>query len=133
MTREEAINKWIIPAIRNTWNHKKCEEILIALEQEPCIQEKQANADKIDVNLVKFDTPYADTISRQSAIDAMREETCMSCWDAKDILKHLPHASTEKIGRWINDSCSICNYGVQPWNNTPYCPNCRAKMEEAEE
>ena len=87
---------------------------------------------KIEVNLVKFDTPYADTISRQAAIDAMREETCMSCWDAKDILKHLPHASTEKIGRWINDSCSICNYGVQPWNNTPYCPNCGAKMQEVE-
>lgn len=36
MTREEAINKWIIPAIRNTWNDKKCEEILKALKQEPC-------------------------------------------------------------------------------------------------
>ena len=35
MTREEAINKWIIPTIKNTWNEKKCEEILEALEQEP--------------------------------------------------------------------------------------------------
>lgn len=33
MTREEAINKWIIPAIKNTWNEKKCEEIIKALEQ----------------------------------------------------------------------------------------------------
>ena len=36
MTREEAINKWIVPAIKNTWNEKKCNEILKALEQEPC-------------------------------------------------------------------------------------------------
>ena len=60
---------------------------------------------KIEVNLVKFDTPYTDTISRQAAIDAMREETCMSCWDAKYILKHLPSVSTEKTGR-----CKDCKY-----------------------
>lgn len=37
MTREEAINKWIIPAIYNSWNNgTKCEEIIKALEQEPC-------------------------------------------------------------------------------------------------
>ena len=32
MTREEAINKWIVPAIKNTWNEKKCKEIMQALE-----------------------------------------------------------------------------------------------------
>ena len=36
MTREEAIKKWIIPALKNTWNEKKNTEILKALEQEPC-------------------------------------------------------------------------------------------------
>ena len=51
---------------------------------------------KIKVNLVKFDTPYTDTISRQAAIDAMREDTCWSCWDAKYILEHLPSVNTEK-------------------------------------
>ena len=35
MTREEAIHGWVLPAIKNTWNEKKCEEILKALEQEP--------------------------------------------------------------------------------------------------
>ncbi len=33
-------------------------------------------------------------------------------------------------GEWINDRCSLCNYGVQPWNNTPFCPNCGAYMKE---
>ena len=51
MTREEAINKWIVPAIKNTWNEKKCNEILKALEQEPC----------------------EDCISRAEAINAIEE------------------------------------------------------------
>ena len=110
---------------------------------------------KIKVNLVKFDTPYTDTISRQTAIDAMREETCGCCWDAKDILEHLPSVSTEKTGRWIGhrehcenlgvmpsglgayEWCSNCDCGidVREWhrNNYNYCPNCGAKMEEERE
>lgn len=52
MTREEAINKWIIPAIKNTWNEKKCEEIIKALEQQPC----------------------DDAISRESTLKAMIEQ-----------------------------------------------------------
>lgn len=35
MTREEAKTIYIIPAIKRTWNDKKCKEILEALEQEP--------------------------------------------------------------------------------------------------
>lgn len=35
MTREEAINKWVVPAIKNTWNEKKCTEIINALKKEP--------------------------------------------------------------------------------------------------
>lgn len=46
MTREEAITKYIVPAIEKIWNDKRCKEILEALEREPC----------------------EDTISRQAAI-----------------------------------------------------------------
>ena len=42
MTREEAINKWIIPAIKYTWNEKKCNEILEALKQEPVLDKIKA-------------------------------------------------------------------------------------------
>lgn len=35
MTREQAIQGWIIPAIKNTWSEKNCQEIIKALEQEP--------------------------------------------------------------------------------------------------
>lgn len=40
-----------------------------------------------------------------------------------------------KKGKWIDDKCSACGYKcsscgyrVEPWNNTPYCPNCGADM-----
>lgn len=36
----------------------------------------------------------------------------------------------QKTGRWINDQCSNCGYGVNPWNNTPYCPNCGSYNKE---
>ena len=38
----------------------------------------------------------------------------------------------QKLGHWIDDHCSECGYGVLPWNNTPFCPRCGAKMEEGE-
>lgn len=39
-----------------------------------------------------------------------------------------------KEGKWIDFSpadwqCSECYYIVMRYNNTPYCPNCGAKME----
>ena len=33
-------------------------------------------------------------------------------------------------GRWENDTCTNCGYGVYPWNNTGYCPNCGARMDK---
>ena len=39
-----------------------------------------------------------------------------------------------RVGRWVDTGvmaymCSACGYGVQPWNNTPYCPNRGAYMK----
>ena len=38
------------------------------------------------------------------------------------------NVSDINVGKWIDDKCSECGYGVQPWNNTPFCPNCGADM-----
>ena len=63
----------------------------------------------VPVDSVKYVSEYADKM--MSRINA------------------LPPAEPErKKGVWINDCCSICGYGVEPWNNTPYCPNCGADM-----
>lgn len=39
-----------------------------------------------------------------------------------------------KWGYWIDLNitewqCSECNYRVERWNNTPYCPNCGTIMK----
>lgn len=89
-----------------------------------------------------------DVIYRQDAIDAVEESRRLnhhqdgkaaSCHEYEHrhfikILSELPSAEPErKKGVWINDCCSICGYGVEPWNNTPYCPNCGADMRGEQE
>ena len=56
MTREEAINKWVMPSIKNTWNEKKCDEIIKALEQELCVDaiSRQAVLEAIDAKAWEF-------------------------------------------------------------------------------
>lgn len=41
--------------------------------------------------------------------------------------------SAERKGKWIPEGsgfwkCNNCGYGVEPYNNTPYCPKCGADM-----
>lgn len=43
MTREDAINEYIIPAIKSKWNDKVCEEIIKALNAE---NKQNNNTDK---------------------------------------------------------------------------------------
>ena len=53
-----------------------------------------------------------------------------------DKLNDIPAVEPKK-GKWIGArirhypgyECSLCHYGVQPWNNTNYCPNCGARMK----
>ena len=50
-----------------------------------------------------------------------------------DTILKAPTIESRKKGVWINNCCSICGYGVEPWNNTPYCPHCGARMESGEQ
>ena len=79
-----------------------------------------------------------DMISRQDAIDSPVKMVSEGLeWIPVYHIKELPSAQPErKKGKWIDDKCSACGYKcsacgyrVEPWNNTPYCPNCGAKME----
>lgn len=73
MTRKEAINKWIIPAIKNTWNAKKCKEILEALEQEP-IDYKTQYENYLKKSEVVISQLRADRDRLQDAFDKLRAE-----------------------------------------------------------
>lgn len=93
-----------------------------------------------------------DAISRKAAIDAFRKELCrervyatpfISFKGCERILNELP--SAERRGRWIRTGedgyCSVCKCDMPMFRNdweweyteTPYCPNCGAKMEGEEE
>ena len=123
------------------------------LEQEPCIQEKQANADKIDaVYIDGFKAGYSqarfdleqerceDAISRQAVEEIINDiRDCISVdgyWAILERMKKLPSVTpAEKVGRWewnqFDDGevvrCSECKEYYT--HERKYCPNCGAKME----
>lgn len=91
-----------------------------ALEQQPC-------EDCISREEVQ------DLISRWLS-DYLLDETREALETINYKVGDMPSVKPERPkGKWINDNCSICGYGVRPWNNTPYCPNCGAKMGGADE
>ena len=98
----------------------------------------------------------SDLISRQAAIDAVQQhrEDVLGGYKYDEgvafvyaaahnhiirVIKQLP--SVERHGRWIRTGedgyCSICNCDMpmykEDWEwrylETPYCPNCGARME----
>ena len=82
-----------------------------------------------------------DCISREQTLKAFAEKCggeCACCkYNGSDndtaenckLIKSMPSVTPSRPkGEWIDDNCSICGYGVEEWNNTPYCPSCGAKM-----
>ena len=50
-----------------------------------------------------------------------------------DVIDSMKTLELRPKGEWIGNAstswkCSCCGYGVNPWNNTPFCPNCGADM-----
>ena len=137
MTREEAIKKWIVPAIEKTWNDTRCKEIIKALEQEPICETLTSGY----VQEIKAEC--SDCISRQAAIDAVGLSRVPGHIKAR-IANLPPVTPAPKIGRWIGFEypitdfatsyrykCNQCDEMVEWLSN--YCPDCGAKMQEVEE
>lgn len=60
--------------------------------------------------------------------DAEREIRMLNSYPTADV-KPVVH------GKWLHEGggfwqCNQCGYGVEPWNNTNYCPCCGADMRE---
>lgn len=92
-----------------------------------------------------------DLISRQAAIDAIEayfgDLPIVVHYDMLQLIKKLP--SAERLGRWVDGrrmgldgtfhwfrQCSECLHEREDDNedkDTPYCPNCGARMEGEEE
>lgn len=142
MTREEAkvllynISAYDIDAQRGIAKQEAIEIAIKALEQEPCIQEKQANADKIDAVYIdgfkagysqaRFDLeqePCEDAVSREDALMALTGEWTESTDELIHRfikrIKNLPSVNPQpKTGRWIKREseivlfeCSVCKDG----------------------
>ena len=118
MTREEALTEWVIPAIKRTWNEKRCKEIIKALEQELC----------------------DDCISRQIVISTIYDNKSdfkndFSQGFFADKIRDLPSVQPEqKIGHWRDtgsgQECSECGeiqYGYDNFRH--FCANCGRRME----
>ena len=78
-----------------------------------------------------------DLISRQAAIDALRESRLarnpVYMTTAMQVIEGLPSAEPEREkGEWTKDcACEIC--GFKPWyerdiHTLSFCPNCGADM-----
>lgn len=79
-------------------------------------------------------------IDRDAARDLM-ERALEDDWEiqyANDRLRDIPAADVVEVrhGRWIDSEedghlsiCGVCNYPVDRFYKTKYCPNCGAKMD----
>ena len=56
MTREEALNKYVIPALDNTWNNKTVKQVLEALERSRWIPVSEALPEKNQRVIVCYET-----------------------------------------------------------------------------
>ena len=136
MTREEAVQGWIIPAIKNTWNEKKCQEIIKALEQEPC---DDAVSRQAAIDAVRFGITHAIRINRYTGEkDDLFQASNDELEKAIERIEELPSVSVaEKTGHWIEDEnemivwCSIC--GEEHEECSKFCPNCGHRMVEPQE
>ena len=97
----------------------------------------------------KMEKKMDDTVSRQEATDALRKMQTYKMFEGDDVLlidqagamtelMLLPPAEPKR-GKWVDDgdplmlTCGNCGYGVMRYNNTPFCHNCGAKMEDSED
>ena len=108
----------------------------LALEQEPCedcISRREA---------IKMFT-YNYNGERIPDYDCDNWPVQIAIKTVKEMLRELPSVTPQpKMGRWIDDKCSICGKGIEDLIDSPewyknenprFCPFCGAKMIEPQE
>ena len=82
----------------------------------------------LDDMLEQFDKRASKLVEdRRVSVEAMREFIC-----------NRPKANVKEIiyAHWIDyqvphiSCCSYCDWGINPLDKSPYCPNCGAEMRE---
>ena len=148
MTVNEAINyledakiEFKIPkaAVTARKTNEALDMAIKALEQQPC----EDTISRADVEQTVEDNILCYTHSDRP-IDQDPDTECdmairMALRMLRKDLRKLPSAQPERIrGRWIEKPhvhgvayCSLCDYELHT-NDTNFCPNCGAKMDEQE-
>ena len=134
MTREEAIEMWVIPALKNTWNEKRCNEVLEALEQESCencisrqaVLEQTYNWSKDE--FLRVTNPFDYLHKRINSLPSVTPAEKVAHWE------YVQYDGNPNIGNWHCSKCrAIVNYEpIYSWEKKPshkFCSNCGAKME----
>lgn len=80
-------------------------------------------ADYIDREKLLKSIPSVKNDKTISLFGAVADMICIVNSVPKEDVAPVVHA------RWVDDHCTACGYGVNPWNNTPHCPRCGAKMK----
>ena len=82
----------------------------------------------LDDMLEQFDKRASKLVNdRRVSVESMREFIC-----------NRPRANVKEIvyAHWIDyqvphiSCCSYCDWGINPLDKSPYCPNCGAEMRE---
>ena len=85
----------------------------------------------LDDMLEQFDKRASKLVEdRRVSVEAMRKFIC-----------NRPRANVKEIiyAHWIDyqvpniSCCSYCDWGINPLDKSPYCPNCGAEMSEVVE
>ena len=84
----------------------------------------------LDDMLEQFDKRASKLVGdRRISVESMRE-----------FIGNRPRANVKEIiyAHWIDykvphiSCCSYCDWGINPLDKSPYCPNCGAEMSEVE-
>lgn len=129
MTNKEAIDTIKLAKAEIEWNYPLDYQVALDMAIESLSQE-----------------PCEDAISRQAVLDEAFEVDTKEYGRIDvvrvDAIDALPPVTPQpKMGRWIDDKCSICGKGIEDlidsceWyeNETPnYCPFCGVRVVESE-
>lgn len=118
--------------LNNSKIYQEHKLVLELLQQEPCT-DAVSRAD----TLQSFES-YCEKNCQYSK--KQRDVMCGACMmgDAIEIVEDLPPVTPkQKIGRWIDDKCSVCGKGIEDLISSPewyrneepnFCPYCGVKL-----
>ena len=135
MLRKEAIEKWVIPALKNTWNEKRCNEVLEVLEQDLCDDciSRSSIKQKLQEHHDFFVKAYGG-FSNLPQNDKSRVDEITNC--IAMVVNEPSVTPAEKVGHWITldnwldvgkrAKCSECGQVFVTGDDVSrnYCPNC---------